>query len=146
MEFKSQYFDYKDMVRSDIADKYDIANIPTDAEIENANWLALKILDPLRAKQEFIISGWFRCKALNDKLGSKDTSAHRQGLAADLVSKNYHELFDFIINSKLPYDKVIKEKDKDGNEWVHISYSREPRKLKFTTKINKGVIEYVPLV
>jgi hypothetical protein len=66
-----------------------------------------------------MISSGFRCKALNDAVGSKDTSQHRHGCAADLrvPGMTPDAVVRAVIAANLPYDQIIKEFDR----WTHIS-------------------------
>jgi zinc D-Ala-D-Ala carboxypeptidase len=77
-----------------------------------------------------MISSGFRCKALNDAVGSKDSSQHRVGCAADfrVPSMTPDEVVKAIVASGLGFDQVIREFDR----WTHISIpnqaSGSPRK------------------
>jgi len=66
-----------------------------------------------------MINSAFRSKQVNDAVGSKDTSQHRIGCAADIrvPGMTPDEVVRAVIESKLPYDQVIREFDR----WTHIS-------------------------
>ena len=79
-----------------------------------------------------MVNSAFRSKAVNDAVGSKDTSQHRIGCAADIrvPAMTPDEVVKAIIASDLGYDQVIREFDR----WTHISISNvagaAPRKSK----------------
>ena len=66
-----------------------------------------------------MVNSAFRCKQVNDAVGSKDTSQHRLGCAADIrvPSLTPDQVVKAIIASKLPFDQLIREFDR----WTHIS-------------------------
>jgi hypothetical protein len=66
-----------------------------------------------------MINSAFRSKQVNDAVGSKDTSQHRVGCAADLriPGMTPDEVVRAVIASNLPFDQVIREFDR----WTHIS-------------------------
>jgi hypothetical protein len=66
-----------------------------------------------------MINSAFRCKQVNDAVGSKDTSQHRLGCAADIrvPGMTPDQVVQAIINSGLPFDQVIREFDR----WTHVS-------------------------
>jgi len=66
-----------------------------------------------------IVNSAFRCKQVNDAVGSKDTSQHRLGCAADIrvPSLTPDQVVKACIAAKLPFDQLIREFDR----WTHIS-------------------------
>jgi zinc D-Ala-D-Ala carboxypeptidase len=66
-----------------------------------------------------MINSAFRCKLVNDAVGSKDTSQHRIGCAADIRVPNMtpDEIVKAVIKSGIGYDQIIREFDR----WTHIS-------------------------
>jgi len=77
-----------------------------------------------------MINSAFRCKQVNDAVGSKDTSQHRIGCAADIrvPGMTPDAVVRAVIAAGLGYDQIIREFDR----WTHISVSNEkgspPRK------------------
>jgi hypothetical protein len=77
-----------------------------------------------------MINSAFRSKAVNDAVGSKDTSQHRIGCAADIrvPGMTPDEVVKAIMASDIGYDQIIRE----FNSWTHISvpnsFSTLPRK------------------
>ena len=66
-----------------------------------------------------MINSGFRSKQVNDAVGSKDTSQHRIGCAADfrVPGMTPNEVVQTLVDSGLPYDQIIREFD----SWTHIS-------------------------
>ena len=113
-------------------DHRELDNTPNDAELENLKRLAefLEQVKTVLGGKPIMVNSAFRSKAVNDAVGSKDTSQHRIGCAADLrvPSMTPDEVVKAIIASDLGYDQVIREFDR----WTHISIPNEavraPRK------------------
>lgn len=96
-------------------------NTPNDSEINNLKRLA-EFLEDVKATlggKPIIVNSAFRCKQVNDAVGSKDTSQHRIGCAADIrvPGMTPDEVVKAVIASKIGYDQVIREFDR----WTHIS-------------------------
>jgi len=96
-------------------------NTPNDAEKANLERLALfleQVKEVLGGKP-IIVNSAFRSKQVNDAVGSKDTSQHRIGCAADIrvPSMTPDEVVKAVIASGIGYDQLIREFDR----WTHIS-------------------------
>jgi zinc D-Ala-D-Ala carboxypeptidase len=77
------------------------------------------------------ISSGYRCSALNSLLGSRSTSQHLKAEAADFICPtfgNVDRIVRAIVNSSVQYDQLIREFDKYGGGWVHISFSDKPKR------------------
>ena len=106
----------------------------TPNEQEKANLLRLaELLERVKYMLDMrpiMINSAFRSKAVNDAVGSKDTSQHRLGCAADfrVPGMTPDEVVRVLVASGLPYDQIIREFD----SWVHISVpsriNDEPRR------------------
>ena len=101
-------------------------NTPNGDEIANLTRLAI-FLERVKAKlgmKPVMINSGFRSKQVNDSVGSKDTSQHRLGCAADLrvPGMTPREVVQILIDSGLPYDQLILEFD----SWTHISVPNTP--------------------
>lgn len=107
-------------------------NTPNETELANIQRLAefLEELKTLLGGKPIMVNSAFRSKAVNDAVGSKDTSQHRVGCAADIrvPSMTPDEVLRAIIGSGLGYDQVIREFDR----WTHVSIPNQaggtPRK------------------
>ena len=109
-------------------DHRSLDNTPNPGELANLKRLAEfleTVKTTLNGKAVMINSG-YRSKAVNDAVGSRDTSQHRQGLAADFRVPGMapDAVVRAIIAAKLPYDQIIREFD----AWTHISISDKPRR------------------
>ena len=102
-------------------DHREFDNTPNEQELENLKRLALfleQVKDVLGGKP-IMVNSAFRSKAVNDAVGSKDTSQHRIGCAADIRVPGVtpDEVVKAVIASGIGYDQVIREFDR----WTHIS-------------------------
>ena len=95
-------------------------NTPDEAAAANLRRLA-RLLEDVRSllAAPLLINSAYRSKAVNDAVGSKDTSQHRLGCAADfrVSGMTPDQVVRAIVKSPLPYDQIIREFDR----WTHIS-------------------------
>lgn len=102
-------------------DHRELDNTPNDAELTNLKRLAefLEEVKTVLGGKPVMVNSAFRSKAVNDAVGSKDTSQHRVGCAADIrvPGMTPNEVVKAIISAQLPYDQVIREFDR----WTHVS-------------------------
>jgi len=107
-------------------DHRELENTPNEQELANLKRLAefLETVKTVLGGKPIMVNSAFRSKAVNDAVGSKDTSQHRVGCAADLrvPGMTPDEVVKAIIASGIGYDQVIREFDR----WTHISI---PNKL-----------------
>ena len=96
-------------------------NTPNDAEIANLQRLAefLEQVKTVLGDKPVMINSAFRSKQVNDSVGSKDTSQHRVGCAADIrvPGMTPNQVIQTIMQSDIQYDQIIREFD----SWTHIS-------------------------
>jgi putative chitinase len=109
-------------------DHRSLDNTPNAAELANLQRLAefLETVKTTLGGKPVMINSAFRSKAVNDAVGSKDSSQHRQGLAADFRVPGMvpDAVVRAIIAANLPFDQIIREFD----AWTHISISDKPRR------------------
>jgi len=102
-------------------------NTPDAQELANLQRLAefLETVKTALGGKPVMISSAFRSKAVNDAVGSKDSSQHRQGLAADFKVPGMipDAVVRTIIAANLPFDQIIRE----FGGWTHISIADRPR-------------------
>jgi len=114
-------FKYWEVVSSELAVRHGIANIPTEAEWLVAEEFARTVLQPIRDKIGTVrISSWFRCKKLNDKVGSSDSSFHRTGGAADVEPLKVSLMACLEACYAGEFSEIIAEYFPHG--WVHCGY------------------------
>lgn len=125
-----KYFTITELCKSSTATKRKIDNTPNQEIIDNLEQLVEHVLDPLREGygKPIKVNSGYRCLALNKAVKGSKTSSHMKGLAADITvgspTKN-KQLFELAQELKLPFDQLI---DESNFSWVHISYSKKPRK------------------
>jgi len=101
-------------------------NTPNDQELENLQRLA-EFLEQVKTALDgkpIMVNSAFRSKQVNDSVGSKDTSQHRIGCAADIrvPGMKPDEVVRAVIAAGLPFDQIIREFD----SWTHISVTNTP--------------------
>jgi len=119
-------FSLEELTRSEAADRNGWDNTPNAQEIENLKRLAAllqQVKTAVGGKPVMINSG-FRSKQVNDSVGSKDTSQHRLGCAADIrvPGMKPREVVEACIAAGVPFDQIILEFD----SWTHISVPNTP--------------------
>jgi zinc D-Ala-D-Ala carboxypeptidase len=96
-------------------------NTPTPGEVANLTRLAalLERVKVALGGKPVMVNSAFRSKAVNDAVGSKDTSQHRLGCAADIrvPGMTPRQVVEACIAAKIPFDQIILEFD----AWTHIS-------------------------
>ena len=113
-------------------DHRELDNTPTQDEISNLQRLAnfLEEVKTVLGGKPIMVNSAFRSKQVNDAVGSKDTSQHRIGCAADIrvPAMTPDQVVRAVIASGIGYDQVIREFDR----WTHISIPNQeggtPRK------------------
>jgi len=109
-----------------VTDHREFDNEPNESETENLKRLAsfLEQVKELLGGKPVIVNSGFRSKQVNDAVGSKDTSQHRSGCAADLrvLGISPDGVVKAVIASDLQFDQVIREFDR----WTHISVPSHP--------------------
>jgi hypothetical protein len=104
-----------------VTDHREFDNIPNGHERENLKRLAdmLEQVKVVLGGKPIMVNSAFRSKQVNDAVGSKDTSQHRIGCAADIrvPGMTPDEVVRKIIASGIGYDQIIREFDR----WTHIS-------------------------
>ena len=108
-------------------------NTPNAGEIENLRRLAvfLELVKERLGGRPIMVNSAFRSKAVNDAVGSRDTSQHRLGCAADIrvPGMTPDAVVRAVLASGLAYDQVIREFDR----WTHLSIpsflNLPPRKM-----------------
>ncbi len=101
-------------------------NTPNEAETANLQRLA-EFLEQVKTALDgrpIMVNSAFRSKQVNDSVGSKDTSQHRVGCAADfrVPGMTPDAVVRAVIAAGLPFDQIIREFD----AWTHISVTNTP--------------------
>ena len=116
----TEHFSLEEMVASDIAVRHSINNNFSGDIVVNLRRLA-EFLEKVRLllNKPIHINSAYRSPEVNNLLGSKPTSQHCLGCAADIKVGGLtpDQVVNSIVKSDLKYDQVIREFD----SWVHIS-------------------------
>jgi len=126
------HFTLDELTVSETAARNGWDNSPNDSELANLTRLAdfLEQVKVVLGGKPVMINSAFRSKKVNDAVGSRDTSQHRIGCAADIrvPGMTPDQVVKAIIASGIGYDQVIREFDR----WTHVSIpnidSNAPRK------------------
>ena len=114
----SEHFTFEELT---ITDHREFDNTPNVEETENLTRLAefLEQVKTVLGGKPVMINSAFRSEAVNNAVGSRNTSQHRIGCAADIrvPGMTPDEVVKAVIASGIGYDQIIREFDR----WTHIS-------------------------
>lgn len=126
----SQHFTFAELTRTEHRDFLDEqADAPPQVRA-NLVRLCADLLEPAR---EIVgplrVNSGYRCPGLNAAIAGSRTSAHMDGLAADVVplDMDLHDAFTRLAQSGLPVDQLIFE----FSRWIHLGaprHAHEPRR------------------
>jgi len=147
----TQNFSLEEMCKSETGLRLGLDNEPNDEQLANLVALCECVLQPVRdhfGKGVKVNSG-LRTLAVNRAIGSKDTSDHVKGMAADIEipSVPNAELAQWIADN-LEFRQVILEFYTPGipdSGWVHVSYNPgDNKKQTLTATKQRGKTVYLP--
>jgi len=146
-------FSISELTKSQTAERKGIDNTPSPEHQENLKLLCTAILQPVRDhfSKVVTISSGYRSPELCTAIGSKITSQHAKGQAADfeIFGVSNKALADYI-DSELHYDQLILEywNESDPNSgWVHCSFSEgQNRKQYLRAYKEDGKTKYEPIL
>ena len=125
----TENFSLVELTKSQTAERKGIDNTPSPTHRDNLKSLCRHVLQPIRDHFNRVVSvsSGYRSPELCIAIGSKITSQHAKGQAADfeIYGLSNQELAIWI-NENLEYDQLILEywKESDPNSgWVHCSFS-----------------------
>ena len=114
----SEHFTFEELT---ITDHREFDNTPNVEETENLTRLAefLERIKIVLDGKPIMVNSAFRSEAVNTAVGSRNTSQHRIGCAADIrvPGMTPDEVVKAVIASGIGYDQIIREFDR----WTHIS-------------------------
>lgn len=126
-------FSISELVKSDIAKKNNIENIPSLAQSDNILNLIFYVLQPIRNKinKKIIVTSGFRSPKVNFFCGGAINSNHLSGCAADIIpdGRNFREIYDYVVNN-LDYDECFIETNSKGIKWLHVAYRKNNNRKK----------------
>jgi uncharacterized protein YcbK (DUF882 family) len=116
----TENFSLEELTVSEIAARKNLDNTPNATESTNLIRTAL-LLEQVREllKKPILVNSAFRSKPVNDAVGSKDSSQHRIGCAADIrvPGMTPKQVVQACIDANIPFDQIIEE----FGSWTHIS-------------------------
>jgi uncharacterized protein YcbK (DUF882 family) len=119
----SEHFTLEELTHTDHR-QFD--NAPNATETANLVRLAglLEEVKTILEGKPIMVNSAFRSKQVNDAVGSKDSSQHRIGCAADIRVPGVtpDEVVRAVIEAGIGYDQIIREFDR----WTHISVPNTP--------------------
>jgi hypothetical protein len=124
----SKHFTLREMTNSMTAQRKGIDNTPGSGEIKNLGNLCYEVLEPVRAHfdKAISISSGFRSEALCVAIGSKKTSQHALGCAADFEINGVANIkVAYWLINNVDFDQCILEYFKPEDDqagWIHVSY------------------------
>jgi hypothetical protein len=118
-------FTLAELTHSETAERLGLDNQPDAAQLANLTRLA-DMLEQVRAllRKPIIVTSALRTLPVNRVIGSKDTSQHTKGCAADIKVPGMtpDQVVRAIVASGLSFDQVIREFAKpNGSGWTHLS-------------------------
>ncbi len=127
----TSHFTLAELTKTEIR-KYD--NTPPPGILPNLKRMAEKLerIRELLGGKPIIVNSCYRSKEVNKAVGSKETSKHREGLAADFICPSYGTplaICERIIKSELIWGKLILEfyNPTTGSGWIHFQLGTDKK-------------------
>jgi uncharacterized protein YcbK (DUF882 family) len=127
----SPNFTLEELTQSEIANRKGLDNTPTEEVKTNLVRLAHFLEEVRRVLgRPIMVNSAYRSPEVNKAVGSKPTSQHCMGCAADIkiLGVTPDNVIKELLTTNLEYDQLIREFD----SWVHISipnkFADKPRK------------------
>ena len=124
-------FSLEELTHSEIAERLGLDNTPDETVKANLVRLARMLEDVRRALgRPIMVNSAYRSPKVNEAVGSKPTSQHCIGCAADIKVPGLtpDNIVKEILKTNIEFDQLIREFD----SWVHISipnkFADKPRK------------------
>ena len=135
--YLSPHVTLEEMILSQTASRLGIDNTPTPEIISNLTQTAnlIEQVRSLLGDLPIIISSGYRSLALNSAVGGVPSSAHTQGMAADILCPNYgnpYSVCKAIEASTIDFDQLIYE----FAAWTHIAWAPNNRRQILTIDSN----------
>ena len=145
----SENFSLLELTKSQTATRKGIDNAPSPEHQENLKLLCAHILQPVRDRFERVVSvsSGYRSEELCLAIGSKITSQHAKGQAADfeIYGLSNGELANYI-KENLDYDQLILEywtPENPNSGWIHCSFNSEGNRKEYLRAYkNEGKTKY----
>jgi len=138
------HFSLSELTKSQTALRMGLDNNPNEEQMESLLALCENVLEPVRVHWDkpVVVNSGFRALPVNRAIGSKDTSQHAKGEAADIEipGVDNQDLYRWIAQS-LEFDQLILEfyTGEPASGWVHVSYVGDDNRNE-TLRISKSGI------
>ena len=121
------HFTLSEFTKSQTAERKGIDNTPEPIHIKCMETLCLNVLEPIREHfgKPMTINSGYRSVALCEAIGSKSTSQHAKGEAADIEIPGIdNSVLAKFIQDSLNFDQLILEcyTGEPSSGWVHVSF------------------------
>ena len=146
----SKHFKLEEFEKSSTAIRLNIKNKAGSGEIKNLTDLCYEVLEPVRAKfdKPVTITSGYRSPELSEAIGSKSTSQHCLGEAADFEIAGISNLQVALwIQNNCNFDQLILEfwKNDDPNAgWIHASFKEGSNRKQVLTFDGKNYTNGLP--
>ena len=145
----SKNFNLVELTKSQTATRKGIDNTPSPTHQANLQSLCMHVLQPIRDhfSQVVTVSSGYRSQELCLAIGSKITSQHAKGQAADfeIFGLSNGELANYI-KENLDYDQLILEywtPESPNSGWIHCSFNSEGNRKEYLRAYkNEGKTKY----
>jgi uncharacterized protein YcbK (DUF882 family) len=144
-------FTLSEMIKSETALRYGMANEPSEKEIDNLRLLCEEVLQPIRNfyGMGVKVNSGYRHPLVNAKVGGSTTSDHCKGFAADIEIPGIAnaDLAQWIADN-CEFRQLILEYYQIGvpdSGWVHVSFNPDDNKKQVLTATKQnGKTVYLP--
>ena len=138
----SKHFTLNELMKSQTALRLGLDNTPDNDALEALTALCENVLEPVREHYGLpvVVSSGYRSPAVNKAIGSKSTSQHTKGEAADIEIPGIDNLeLYYWIAINADFDQAILEyyNGEPSSGWVHVSYVGDDNRNQ-TLRIDKG--------
>lgn len=123
-DLKRKNFKAQEFFKSETAKELGVVNYPDKEQEQEILKNLMSTADMMQEIRDLlghpiVVNSAFRCKEVNDAVGSHDNSQHRIGLACDFVCPEFgspEEIINFLSSNDFVVDQAFNE-----GSWVHIS-------------------------
>ena len=145
----SKHFTLEEFEKSQTATRKGITNKAGSGEIKNLGDLCYEVLEPVRAKfdKPVTITSGYRSPELSEAIGSKATSQHCLGEAADFEIAGISNLQVALwIENNCDFDQLILEyyTGEANSGWIHVSYKDGSNRKQVLTFDGKSYTNGLP--
>ena len=145
----SKHFTLEEFEKSQTATRKGITNKAGSGEIKNLGDLCYEVLDPVRAKfdRPVTITSGYRSPELSEAIGSKATSQHCLGEAADFEIAGVSNLEVALwLTNNVNFDQCILEfwTGEASSGWIHVSYKDGSNRKQILTYDGKSYTNGLP--